>query len=466
MNNHVHLITQLDAIFAPRSIAIVGLPRGMKMGKLFLIALRDQGYPGEIYPVHPDTTEIDGLRTYPTVSSIDSSIDLAIILVPHDRALSVVRECAEKGVRGAILFTAGYKETGTTEGKALEDALANVARCSGMRLFGPNCMGLYCPKTGLSFFPQLSKQSGPVGLISHSGSLANILARMGSEKGIHFSKAVSLGNECDLQSADLLAYLGNDPDTGVIGAYLEGVKDGVSFFMSLREASLKKPVILWRVGLNPEGSRAAASHTGALAGSGNIWKAVVQQTGAISVSGFEALVDCLMGFSMLPEDLGDRIAILSGPGGLAVAAAEACGNYGLKLADLADKTVSRLKRFIASTGTSLANPVDVGLTASMQMEIYIESARALAADPGVDSIMVIGAGLTDATNWMYIEGIIEIQRDSGKPFIVVNIPGFDPALASTFFREGVPFFDSVERAITVYAHVRRYQVWNKDRSAH
>ncbi len=459
----VDLTAQLDAIFEPKSIAMVGLPRGMKMGRLFLIALRDQGYLGDIYAVHPNATEIDGLKTYPSVSSIENPIDVAIILVSHDRALSVVKECAEKGVKGAILFTAGYKETGTPEGRALEGAIASVARASGMRLFGPNCMGLYCPKTGLSFFPQLSRQPGPVGLVSHSGSLANILARIGPDKGIYFSKAVSLGNECDLNSADMLAYLGNDRDTGVIGMYLEGVKDGGCFFRSLREASRKKPVIVWRVGLTPEGSSAAASHTGAMAGSGDIWKAVVRQTGVISVRGFEALVDCLMGFSLFPEDLGNRIAILSGPGGLAVAAAEACGNVGLKLAELSDKTVSSLAKFVAPTGTSLANPVDVGLGASMAMEIYIESARALAADAGVDAVVAIGAGLTEKSNKMYIEGIVQIRQDSGKPFLVISIPGLDPAMARTFCGKGVPFFDSAERAMTVYAHVRRYQVWRKER---
>jgi len=159
-------MAQLHDLFNPKSIAIVGLPRGMKMGKLFLIALKDQGYPGPIYPVHPEAKEIDGLKAYPSVSAIPGSVDLAIILVPHHSALPVVKDCAAKGVKGAVLFTAGYKETGTDEGKALEEKLVSVARGSGMRLFGPNCMGLYSPKSGLSFFPELSKKLGPVGFIS------------------------------------------------------------------------------------------------------------------------------------------------------------------------------------------------------------------------------------------------------------------------------------------------------------
>ena len=218
------LIAQLDALFEAASVAIVGVPRGMKMGKLFLVALLEQGFPGDIYPVNPQAKEIDGLKAYPSVSAIPGPVDLAIVLVPHDHALSVVKECAHKGVKGAVLFTAGYKETGTADGRALEEELVRVARSSGMRLIGPNGMGLYCPKTGLSFFPQVSKEPGPVGIISHSGSLTNILGRLAPQKGIRFSKVVSLGNECDLTSADFLTYLGRDPDTRVIGTYLEGIK--------------------------------------------------------------------------------------------------------------------------------------------------------------------------------------------------------------------------------------------------
>ena len=387
------LIAQLDTLFNASSVAIIGVPRGMKMGKLFLVALLEQGFPGDIYPVNPAAEEIDGIKAYPSVLAIPGPVDLAIVLVPHDRALPVVKECGQKGVKGVVLFTAGYKETGTEEGKVLEEELVCVARSSGMRLIGPNGMGLYCPKTGLSFFPRVSKEPGSVAIISHSGSLTNILGRLASQKGIRFSKVVSLGNECDLTSADFLTYLRSDPDTRVIGTYLEGIKDGPFFFDALRKASLEKPVILWKLGLTHEGGRAAASHTGALAGSREIWEGVVQQSGAVSVAGFEVWVDALMGFSLLPSGVGDRVAIISGPGGLAVSTAEACGNNGLRLAQLSPETRSTMARFVAPTGTSLQNPVDVGLTASLDIEIYVQAARTVASDPGVDTVVIAGIGL-------------------------------------------------------------------------
>ena len=461
MDSIEELMTQLDTLFHPESVAVVGVPRGMKTGKLFLMALLDQGFPGPIYPVHPEAKEIDGLKAFPTVSDIPGPVDLAIVLIPHHQSLAVIKDCAAKGVKGVVLFTAGYKETGTKEGAALEEELVRVARSAGMRLIGPNCMGLYAPKSGLAFFPQLSKEPGPVGIISHSGSLANILARTATQRGIRFSKAVSLGNECDLTSADFLAYLGNDPETRLIGAYLEGIKNGPFFLEALRKASLKKPVILWKVGFTLEGSRAASSHTGALAGSWEVWEGVVRQGGAIPVVGFEAWMDTLMGFSFLTDRLGDRLAVISGPGGLAVSAAEACGTVGLKLAELTPQTRTALAEFTPPTGTSLRNPIDVGLTASLDMEIYIQAARTAAQDENVDTVVVVGIGMDPEANKRYTEAMIKAREEFKKPFVIVGVPGFDLSLARTLFEAELPFFESVERAMQTYARVWRYQRWQQ-----
>jgi acetyltransferase len=453
------IFEQIESLFHPRSVAIVGLPRGLKTGKLFLLALLDQKFAGNIYPVNPSVSEIDGLKTYPNVTAIPGPVDLAIVLVPSQFTLPVIKECIEKGVKGAILFTAGYRETNTREGQDLERKIVAVARSGGMRLIGPNGMGFYAPRSGLSFFPELSRKSGDVGMISHSGSLTNILGRMASEKGIYFSKVVSIGNACDLAVTDFLDYFKDDPETAVIGGYIEGIPDGPGFLNSLKSTSLKKPVILWKVGMTPEGSRAATSHTGALAGSRKIWQAVIKQGGAVSVSGFEAYLDALMAFSLLPSRVGDRLAILSGPGGLAVSASEACGNEGLKLAELLPETRKSLKKMIPPTGTSCKNPVDVGLTASLDIGIYINAAREIAVDPGVDAVVVIGAGLTAETNQTYTKGLIQAQKTCKKPFLLVKIPGFDKDLARQFCDSGLPFFDSAERAIRAYASLKRYRDW-------
>jgi acyl-CoA synthetase (NDP forming) len=428
------------------------------------MALLDQGFKGQIYPVNPQANEIDGLKTYPSVTAIPGPVDLAIVLVPNQSALDVIRGCAAKGVKGAVLYTAGFSETGTQAGKVLEAELVRVAKAAGMRLIGPNGMGLYSPKTGLSFFPQVSKEPGPVGMVSHSGSLTNILGTIAAQKAIRFSKVISSGNECDLTAADFLTYLSQDADTGLIGAYIEGIKNGPDFLDALRKASLKKPVILWKVGLTAAGCRASASHTGAMAGSRKIWQGVVRQSGAVPVTGFEAFVDALMGFSMFPANPGRRVAIISGPGGLAVSAAEACGRHGLQLADLQPDTQSDLAGLISYSGTSLRNPIDVSLNAHFDIDIFTQTTRMVAADPGVDTLIVIGCGLTPETNQIYTNGLIEVHQEFKKPFLAVKIPGFELRHAQQLCEGGIPFFDSAERAVQTYALALRYQNWLSQRS--
>jgi len=458
MDSEAQLLAEIDALFHPRSVAIVGVPRGMKAGKLFFMALLDQKFPGEIYPVSPHADEIDGFKAYPTVTAIPGPVDLAIVLVPHHLALPVVKDCAAKGVKGAILFTAGYRETGTPEGVAMQEELVKTARAAGMRLIGPNCMGLYAPRSGLAFFPELAREPGDIGLISHSGSLANIFCHAAPEMGLRFSKAVSLGNECDLTSADFLLYLGRDEETRIIGAYIEGISDDARFFAALADAARRKPVIIWKVGLTAAGARAAASHTGALAGSADIWEGIVRQTGAIPVVGFEQWADTLMGFRhLLPFTLGDRLAILSGPGGFAVSAAEACAANGMCLAELAPESTTKLAGIVPPTGTSLRNPVDVGLTASLEIEIYIESMKIIAADPNVDAVLIIGTGLNRETNERLAAEIIAARGTFAKPILIVKIPGRAQDLAESFTAAGIPFFDSAERALATYARIRTWQ---------
>jgi acyl-CoA synthetase (NDP forming) len=454
-------IFQIENLFNAQSVAIVGAPRGMKTGKIFLMALLDQKFAGKIYPVNPNAGEIDGIKAYPSIEAIPGPVDLAIILVPSDQALPVVKACAEKGVKGAVLFTAGYRETGRPEAIQLEKEILRTANAKGMRLIGPNGMGLHATRNGLSFFPQLSRKPGPVGIISNSGSLANILGRMAADKGVYFSKMVSLGNACDLSSSDFLSYFGQDPETHVIGAYIEGIKDGPLFLKSLRGASRFKPVVLWKVGMTKEGARAASSHTGALAGAVGIWTGMLKQGGAVSVAGFEVWLDALMAFSMISSAVGDRMAIISGPGGLAVSAAEACGNAGLRLAGLLPETQSRLARIIPPTGTSCRNPIDVGLVPALDINIYVEAAKTAAKDPGVDALVVIGAGLSPEINAQYTAGFIKLRREIQKPLLMVKIPGFEETLARRFCEAGIPFFDSAERAMQTYALVWRYQVWQR-----
>jgi acyl-CoA synthetase (NDP forming) len=454
---------RIHQILHPGSVAIVGVPRGLKMGRLFLTAVREQGFDGPIYPVNPNAHEIEGLKCYSSLMEVPDQVDLAIVLVPGEHVLDVIRQCGKKGVKGAVLFSSGFRETGTPRGRAMEEEILREAKEGGVRLIGPNCMGLYVPEAGLSFFPQLPRESGDVGLISQSGSLGHILGRISWDVGIRFSKAVSIGNECDLDSADFMAYLGHDQKTRVIGAYLEGVKDGRKFFNALRETCSRKPVVIWKVGLTEDGRKAALSHTGAMGGDGRIWDSLIRQCGALRVQGFEGFVDLLVGLAMLPDDPGGRLAVLSGPGGFAVAAAEACAMEGLSLAAITERTKKRLLEVVPPSGTSVRNPVDVGLSASTEIHIYTEAARILAEDRNVDALVVIGVGLTLEKNEILADALVEIKEQHEKPVMVVRLPWLPVEISRWLAASKIPTFETAERAIWSYARTVSYWRWRRDK---
>ncbi len=252
-----------QALFEPESVAVVGVPRSPRPGQLFLRALLTPGYRGRIYPVNPNAQEILGLPCYPSVTSLPEAVDLAIIVVPTALAAPVVKECVEKGVKAAILFTAGFSELGTEEGRELGAELMDALGSGPMRMVGPNCMGVYVPKSGLGSFPDMPSEQGPISFVSQSGSLSNRIVWSGAEQGLAFSKVVSVGNQADLETSDFLEYLAEDPETEIVAAYIEGAKDGRRLWRALTAAGRSKHLVVWKVGRTRSGARAAHSHTGA-----------------------------------------------------------------------------------------------------------------------------------------------------------------------------------------------------------
>ena len=443
------------ALFEPESVAVVGVPRTPRPGQLFLQALLDPGYDGRIYPVNPKADEILGLPCYPSVTSLPEAVDLAIIVVPAEVATSVVAECAEKGVKAAVVFTAGFSELATEEGRAREAELLTAARRGPLSLVGPNCMGVYVPKSGLGSFPGMPSEQGPIAFVSQSGSLCNRLVWSGAERGLAFSKVISVGNQADLEASDFLEYLAEDPETDIIAAYIEGAKDGRRLGRALAEAGHRKHLVVWKVGRTRSGAQAASSHTGALAGEAKVWSGLLRQVGALQVSDLDELLDTLVALRYVGRPSRRRIAIVTGPGGPAVSAADACEEASLELANLSPETQAQLQGVVGSAGTSVRNPVDIGLVLGGAAQMYRHAVEATAGDPGVDAVVVIG-GFARGEGWQaHLKAMAGLSRATAKPILHVSFGSADPTLDRALAQEGIPSFPSAERALRAYARVRQ-----------
>ncbi|MEW6440859.1 MAG: CoA-binding protein [bacterium] len=447
----------LDRIFYPRGLALVGASGTPgKFGSIITDGILRMGYR-PLYPVNPRESEIFGLPAYPSVSAIEGPVDLAIILLPAPAVCRTLEDCVRKGVTGAVIISAGFGERGL-EGRRLQQQIVEVARSGGMRLIGPNCLGFYCPASKITSFPKVLMEnvkaaSGPVAAISQSGSFLDNLTIIGAAKGLGFSKLVSSGNESDLTAEDFLEYLGEDADTRIIVSYLEGVRDGARFLEAAKSVSRRKPIIVWKAGTSERGARAAASHTGSLAGAREIWEGVFRQAGILVVRNQEELIDDLVAFYHLSAPGGRGVAILSGPGGLAVGAADVCSEQGLHLADLSAETRSELDTIVPSVGSSLENPIDLGPAVLVRPSIAAEAARIVARDPRVHMLLVIG---TDAPGFR--ESIAEVAETLKKPLVVActSPPEHIPDEYHFLARRRIPVYADASRAARALAALARW----------
>ena len=409
------LISEIDNIFHSKSVAIYGVSRGGGLGNILLQAFIDQGFPN-IYVVNPKITDSDveimGVPVFSDLKSIGEPIDLAICSTHPKYVKEIITECGKNGVKAVVIFSAGFGEK-SKEGKRAEKELLKIAQKYQLRLIGPNCMGLYCPETGLSFFPALPKESGPLGFISQSGSIANILGFSCILKGINFSKAISYGNAVDLGFNDFFEYLGADPNTKVIASYMEGIDDGRRFLDLLKQ--IKKPIIIWKAGVTPAGSEAAHSHTGAISGNNKVWNTVFDQYGVVRVYHLEEMVSMIQAFINPKPVNGRRVAIISGPGGPAVSSADACMMNNLKLAEITDESKAKLQEYIPKFGSSMSNPIDLSLQATFDPKLEKKAYEIIGMDPNVDMLLIYLAMLTPQ-----YDDLIELQEKISKPIVIVS----------------------------------------------
>ena len=452
-------ITDLERIFHPRAISIIGSSsRAGSFGRLFLEGMIRMGFPA-IYPVHPTEKELLGLKAYPRIKDIPADIDLAISLVPRTEVLKVTQDCAEKGVKGLLLFTSGFKEK-DDEGRKIELEMAQIARKGGVRIIGPNANGFYCPASRICTFPGalmvggLPLETGDLAVISQSGSFADYTCQILAGKNIRFSKVIGYGNESDLSAADFLEYFGQDEETKIIAGYIEGVKDGRRFFELAKRISKQKPIILWKGGLTETGARAAQAHTGALAGSRQVWEAMFKQAGIINVNSMEEVADCVLAFYRQPLPKGRRVAILSGMAGTNVGTADNCLMMGLEMAKYSAKTIQKMSKILPAIGTTSANPTDIGAGVLINPQLYSETAKILLEDENVDMLITI----TGPDNPASIKGLAEVAQNADKPVVVslFDIAGLVEPQVKFLREKQIPVYLYPRRAAFALAKLAEY----------
>lgn len=469
------LADTMQAVFAPRSIAVVGASTDdLKVGHRAVKHLVDFGYPGELYPIHPSAPEICGRKAYPSLAAVPGEIDRVIVAIAAEAVAGVIDECVAKGVKVAHIYTAGFGELDEA-GRALESDLLARAAAGGLRIIGPNTIGTYAPANGLSPTAGAQSEAGHISYVSQSGGLTLDAIRRGCFQGLRFSKAISIGNAIDLDPADFLAHYAEDPDTHLIGAYIESVHDGQMLRRALEAATPQKPVVILKGGQTTSGQRAAASHTGALASDFAIWQGLFRQTGVSAVHTIEELLDTLLGFQMLPPMLGQGVALIGPGGGASVTATDAADRQGLEVVPFAPATVAALRGLGLPPGTSLVNPLDVPANV-LRIEGGAVLRRVLdcaVTDPRVDALVVhlnlvsiLALASVDRTAGFVetmVETVISLKQRTSRPICLVLRSSGEAEHEAVVRPErerslaaGIPVFAAIEDALRALGHRYRY----------
>jgi len=377
----------LDAFFTPQSVAVVGAAREPgKLGYGVLNNILEYGYQGKVYPINPKADEILGLKCYPSVVDVPDSIDLVVIVIPNKFVPQVMEECGKKGVKGAIIISAGFREAGM-EGIKLEHQVLEIAAKYGIRIVGPNCLGIISTHTPLNAsFAAGMPPKGGIAFMSQSGALCTAILDWALSEGIGFSHFVSLGNKADVNEVDVLQAWDKDEHARVIIVYMEGLNDGRKFMRIAREVTQHTPVIAVKSGNTAAGSRAVSSHTGSLAGSERAYEAAFKQTGVLRADSIEHLFDYSVAFAYQPPLKGRNVAIVTNAGGPGIMATDALERSGLKLATLQPETVGVLRQGLPATA-NVFNPIDV--IGDALADRYAYALKAALADANVNGVIVI-----------------------------------------------------------------------------
>ncbi|HEY4695315.1 MAG TPA: acetate--CoA ligase [Candidatus Hydromicrobium sp.] len=455
----------LRDFFCPDSVAVIGAAREeKKVGHTILDNIINSGFKGKLFPVNPNADEIHGIKCYPSVLNIPVNIDLAIIVVPVQFVLQVLEECSKKNTKWSIIISSGFKETGV-EGAKRESQLIGKAKEYGIRILGPNCMGIIdtgCPINAT--FSPLMPPKGKIGFISQSGALGSSILDWAKTNKIGFSKFVSLGNKADISENDLFDDWEDDENTEVITAYLEGIKYGREFMKISSRVSKRKPIIVIKSGNTDAGARAVSSHTGTLAGSARAYEAAFKQAGIIRANTIRDLFNYARAFSYQPLPKGKKVAIITNAGGPGIMATDACEKSNILLTSFSKETIDKLKEFLPEAA-NFYNPIDVLGDAladryRMTMEVVIK-------DNNVNSVVVLLTPQAMTQPLKTARAIVEVIDKSGKDIPVVTsfIGGAEVGKAVKFLTEkNIPNFDIPEEAIDALKVMMEHTDWKSRES--
>jgi len=438
----------LEKFFCPDSVAIIGAAREEgKVGRTILDNIINFGYKGKVFPINPKADDINGIKCYKSILDVPQDVDLAVIVIPNKFISSVLEECGQKNVKAAIVISAGFKETGP-EGAKLEEELVRVARKHGIRILGPNCLGManYACKLNATFALE-NPSDGDIAFMSQSGALITAIMDWATTQEIPMSKYVSLGNKSDIAEKDLFEFWANDPSCKVISAYIEGVTDGRQFIDMASKVTRKKPIVVIKSGNTSEGAKAVSSHTGTLAGSSKAYECALKQAGIIRARTIRNLFDYATAFSYQPLPDGKNVAIITNAGGPGIMATDACEENQISLAKLDEKTVLKLKEFLPAAA-NFHNPIDV--IGDALADRYKKTLEVIIEDKNVNAIIVL---LTPQAMTQIIEtaqAIVEVINNSKRKIPVIACfmggKGVKPGI-DYLIHHKVPCYDIPEGAV-------------------
>ncbi len=445
----------LDALFAPQSVALIGATETAgSVGRTLLWNLMSNPFGGTIYPVNPKRPSVLGIKAYPTVKDIPANVDLAVICTPAATVPGLVGQCAEAGVKGAIVISAGFKELGAP-GEALEHQIAEQARKSRMRIIGPNCLGLMNPLTGLNAtFAKGMAKPGRVAFISQSGALCTAVLDWSFREQVGFSAFVSVGSMLDVSWGDLIDYLGNDPRTQSILIYMETIGDARRFLSAAREVALNKPIIVIKPGRSEAAAKAAASHTGSMTGSDDVLDAAFQRVGVLRVNNIADLFYMAEVLSRQPRPKGKRLSIITNAGGPGVLATDALITNGGEMTPISPETIQQLNTFLPSAW-SHNNPIDV--LGDAGADRYAKTLEVAAKDPNADGLLVIltPQDMTESTKTA--ELLKQYAKIDDKPVLASWMGGEDVAAGEAILNAaGIPTFSYPDTAARMFTYMHKY----------